>query len=250
MLPLNGPRGAFSLTSIQLLAGIFAFMWLASLRFKFVSRGYYRSTTWVLWPLIGLVALVLPGYLKTMAVAAAGLYLAYLLAVYSQRPLLEWLTGTAGALASLGLIGAAGWEVCAGGCGFGLVHGLLGGLFLGSVTHGMILGHWYLNQARLPIEPLREQVRVIFGLLGALVLAGWVTRGILVEGAIPAGIMTYASSSYWWTWLLFMATTLVLMGMVRVTVRDRSTQSATGLLYIASLTALAAQFILNLLVTT
>ena len=247
---MTGPRGAFSLTSIQLLAGIFAFMWFASLRYKMVKRGYYRSATWVLWPLMLLVAFVLPGYLETLAFVAAGVYLLYLLAVYSQRPLLEWVTGAAGTVVSLGLIAAAGREVCEGGCAFGLAHGLLGGLVLGSVTHGMILGHWYLNQARMPIEPLKEQTRVIFALLGLSALAGMVTRGELLEGVVPAGIMTYASSSYWGTWLFLLATTVGIMWMVWATVRERSTQSATGLLYIASLTALASQFLLNLLVTT
>jgi hypothetical protein len=247
---MTGPRGAFSLTSIQLLAGIFAFMWFASLRFKMISRGYYRSTTWVLWPMMLLLALVLPGRLEALGFAAAAIYLLFLLAVYSQRPLLEWAAGAIGTALSLGIIGLAGWEACEGGCAIGVAHGLLGGLFLGAVTHGMILGHWYLNQARLPLEPLKEQTRVIFGLIGVSAVAGFLTRSTLLEGAVPAGIMTYASSSYWWTWLFLLATTAFLMGMVRATVRDRSTQSATGLLYIASLTALAAQFILNLLVTT
>lgn len=245
-----GPRGAFSLTSLQLLGGIFVFMWLSSLRYKIVSRGYYRSTTWVLWPLMLALAFALPGELKTLGMGTAAGYLLYLLAVYSRRPLLEWVTGAAATLMSLGLIGAAGWQACEGGCVQGAAHGLLGALFLGGVTHGMILGHWYLNQARLPIDPLKEQTGVIFGLLALSALAGLGTRGALLKGEIPAGIMTYASSSYWWTWLFLLATTAVLMVMVGVTVRDRSTQSATGLLYIASLTALAGQFVLNLLVTT
>jgi hypothetical protein len=225
-------------------------MWFASLRYKMVKRGYYRSTTWVLWPLLLLLGLVLPGYLQMLSFVATATYVLFLVAVYSQRPLLEWVTGGLGTVASLGLMAASGWEVCDNGCPFGVVHSLLGGLVLGGVTHGMILGHWYLNQARMPIEPLKEQTRLIFGLLALSAVTGAVTRAELLKGAVPAGIMTYASSSYWWTWLFLLATTVALMGMVRATVRDRSTQSATGLLYIASLTTLAAQFILDLLVTT
>lgn len=247
---MTGPRGAFILASIQLLAGIFAFMWFASLRFKFISRGYYRSTTWVLWPLMLLLALVLPNYLEALGYAAAAAYLLFLLAIYSQRPLLEWLTGAAGTAVSLAMIGLAGYQACDGGCAFGAAHGLLGGLFLGGVTHGMILGHWYLNQARLPIKPLQEQTWVIFGLIALSAAAGIITRPRLLEGIIPAGITNYSSAGYWWTWLFLLATTAGLMAMVRVTVNDRSTQSATGLLYIASLTALAGQFLLDLLVTT
>lgn len=245
-----GPRGAFALASIQLLAGSFVMMWAASLRYRFISRGYYRSTVWVLWPLMLALALVLPGVLKTIGLTAAGLYLAYLLSVYSQRPLLEWTTGGAASVVSILLIGRAGLGTCDPACAFGLWHALLGGLLLGGVTHGMILGHWYLNQARMPIEPLKEQTWLIIGLLAASAAAGVVTRPRLLEGLVPAGLLAYTPDAYWWTWLLILGTTGVLMGMVRATVRDRSTQSATGLLYIATLTALAAQFLLDLLVAT
>lgn len=247
---MMGPRGAFALASIQLLAGSFVMMWAASLRYRFISRGYYRSTVWVLWPLMLALALVLPGALKTVGLAAAGLYLAYLLSVYSQRPLLEWVTGAAGSVASILLIALGGLGACDPACAFGLFHALLGALVLGGVTHGMILGHWYLNQARMPIEPLKEQTWLIIGLLVVSGAAGVISRPRLLEGGVPAGLLVYTPDAYWWTWLLILGTTGVLMGMVRVTVRDRSTQSATGLLYIATLTALAGQFLIDLLVAT
>lgn len=247
---MTGPGGAFGLASVQLLAGLFLFMWAASLRYKIVNRGYYRSTAWVLWPLMLLISFALPGRRAALGLLCAVLWALFLLAVYTQRPLLEWVGGAAGSASGLVLIGASGWQACEGGCAFGAVHAVLGGLVLGSVTHGMTLGHWYLNQARLPIEPLKEQTRVIIGILVLSALAGVLTRPVLLKGAVPAGILTYAASSYWWTWLLLVGGTAFLMGMVRATVRDRSTQSATGLLYIATLTALAAQFVLDLLVAT
>lgn len=247
---MMGPRGAFAMASIQLLAGSFAMMWAASLRYRFIGRGYYRSTVWVLAPLMWALALVLPENLKTLALVSAGLYLAYLLSVYSQRPLLEWITGGAASVVSVMLIAQGGWQMCDPACAFGLFHGLLGALVLGGVTHGMILGHWYLNQARMPIEPLKEQTWLIIGLLAVSAASGLVGRPRLLEGEVPAGLLAYTPDAYWWTWLLILATTGVLMGMVRATVRDRSTQSATGLLYIATLTTLAGQFLLDLLVAT
>ena len=225
-------------------------MWAASLRYKIVNRGYYRSTAWVLWPVMFLTAFALPGILQTLGILCAVLWGLFLLAVYTQRPLLEWVSGAAGSASGLVLIGAAGWQACEGGCAFGAAHSLAGGLVLGGVTHGMTLGHWYLNQARLPIEPLREQTRVIIAILGLSAVAGVLTRPTLLRGAVQGGILTYSASSYWWTWLVLMGTTAFLMGMVRATVRDRSTQSATGLLYIATLTVLAAQFVMDLLVAT
>lgn len=233
-----------------MLGGLFVFMWAASLRFKLISRGYLRSTSWVLWPLMFAAAYVLPAGLRSLGTVTAALYLLYLLAVYSQRPLLEWATGAMGAASSLALTGWAGRSACPAGCILGLVHALVGAAVLGAVAHGMVLGHWYLNQARLPIEPLKEQTALIFVVMGISALVGALTRPWLVQGTVPSGMLAYSSSSYWWIWLLLLAFTALLMSMVRVTVRDRSTQSATGLLYLATLTALAAQFVLSLLVTT
>jgi hypothetical protein len=247
---VTGPRGAFLLTSIQVLTGTFVLMWGARIRFKFINRGYYRSTVWVLWPLMGLLALVLPGVLKPWGMISAGAWVLFLAAVYSQRPALEWITGALGSGAGVWLVVGAGRQTCAGGCTLGLLHALAGALTLGSVTHGMVLGHWYLNQARLPIEPLKEQTLFIFGALGISGIAGIATRRELIKGAVPAGILTYATVSYWWVWVLLLVSTIVLAGMVWATVKSRSTQSATGLLYIAMVIALAGQFLLNLLATT
>jgi hypothetical protein len=247
---VRGPAGAFGLTAVQILAGLFVFLWTTSMRYKVINRGYYRSTTWVLWPLMVATSFALPGGLRILGLLSGVVWALYLTAVYTQRPLLEWLSGAAGSVAALALLGAAGWQACEGGCSFGAAHGLLGGLVLGGVTHGMTLGHWYLNQARLPIEPLKEQTGLIIALLGLSGLAGLFTRTTLLEGEAPAGILTYSAGSYWWTWVLLLGATALVMAMVRVTVRDRSTQSATGLLYIATVTALAAQFVLDLLATT
>ena len=225
-------------------------MWLTSLRFRFINRGYYRSTTWVLWPLMAAVTPALPAGLRLLGwLTSAGLVL-FLLAIYSQRPALEWVTGAAASVSGIWLMSAAGRGACPGGCAIGVVHAALGTLLVGSVTHGMVLGHWYLNQARLPIEPLKEQCRIVFAALALSVVAGSGTRSGLVIGPVPGGLLTFSPSSYWWAWAFILAATGVLAGMVWATVKSRSTQSATGLLYIATLTVLAAQFLLDLLVTT
>ncbi|MDQ4149570.1 MAG: hypothetical protein M3164_06245 [Actinomycetota bacterium] len=247
---MTGPRGAFALVSIQLLVGTFILMWAASLRFRFINRGYYRSTVWVLWPLMAAVTFALPRPFRPLGWAAAGAFLLFLLAVYSQRPALEWLAGGLAAGAGLWLVLAAGRAACPGDCPLGLVHAALGTLLVGAVTHGMALGHWYLNQARLPIEPLKEQCVIIFVALVLSALAGVVTRSQLVVGPVPGGMLTFAPDSYWWTWALILLATVGVAAMVWATVRSRSTQSATGLLYIATVTVLAAQFLLDLLVAT
>jgi hypothetical protein len=247
---VTGPRGAFALVSIQLLVGTFVLMWIASLRFKFINRGYYRSTVWVLWPLMAAIAFALPSELRALGLATSATALLFLLAVYSQRPVLEWVSGGFACVVGAGLLVSAGSGVCPGGCPLGLIHAALGTALVGAVTHGMVLGHWYLNQARLPIEPLKEQCRLIFAGLALSGVAGIVTRPQLVRGPVPGGLLPFSPGAYWWAWGLLFGATIILSGMVWATVRTRSTQSATGLLYIATVTALAGQFLLDLLVAT
>ncbi|HEX2258797.1 MAG TPA: hypothetical protein VHJ40_03545 [Actinomycetota bacterium] len=247
---MTGPKGAFTLVALQLLIGAFVLMWVASLRYPFISRGYYRSTVWVLWPLMAALSFALPDQLRVWSLVTSGAFGLFLIAVYSQRPALEWASGAVASAVGLWLLAEAGGQACPGDCGLGLLHALVGTLLVGGVTHGMVLGHWYLNQARLPIDPLREQCRIIFAALAMGTAAGIVTRPDLILGAVPGGLLTFSPSSYWWAWALLLAATAVLSGMVWATVKARSTQSATGLLYIAMVTVLAAQFLLDLLVTT
>lgn len=238
------------LVSAQLLSGTFLFMLLVMLRFRVINRGYFRSTTWVLFPLVAAISLGLPAGLRSAGLATSALMAVYLICIYSQRPALEWVSGIAGAAGAVGLVFAMGRTLCRVSCGLGITHALIGLLFMGAVTHGMTLGHWYLNQPRLPMAPLEAQTRVMLGLLGVSIVLGVVTRTVLVQTKVTAGLLAVSASSYWWAWMLLVAGTAVLGGMILSTVKARSTQSATGLYYIAMVSALGAQFILDLLVAS
>lgn len=245
---MRGPGGAFVLVCLQLLAGTFVFMWMAHLRWKFINRGYYRSTTWVLWPLTAVLTPLLPSSLRLLNLATAVAMLVFLGAVYSQRPLLEWVTGAVASAGSLWLIILAGLAGCIRGCGTEVTHAVAGLVLMGAVTHAMVLGHWYLNQARLPIEPLAQHTWVLFLGIAVSGVIGVATRGQVTDGMVPGGIFAFSGSSYWWVWLLLLGATAGLGAMIMATVKERATQSATGLLYIAIVTALGAQFVLNLLI--
>ncbi len=247
---MRGPEGAFFLVSVQLLSGTFLFMVLAMFGFRMINRGYFRSTTWVLAPLMAAVSLALPGNFRSVGLGTAGLMAIYLICTYTQRPALEWLFGITAAASTVGLVFLMGRTLCRSSCELGIAHALGGLLFMGAVTHGMTLGHWYLNQARLPMKPLETQTRVMLGLLAASAGLGVATRAALVQTKITSGILAVSASSYWWTWALLVASTAVLGFMILSTVKARSNQSATGLYYIALLTGLGAQFILDLLVAS
>lgn len=246
---MKGPAGAFVLVSLQALAGTFALMWLTMLGWKVVGRGHYRAAAWVLFPLTLAVASLLPTSLRPFGWIVGILQGIFLASVYSQRPLVEALTGGAGAVAGLMLLVRAGAAAC-GGCWEGVAHGLIGGYMLGAVTHGMVLGHWYLNQPRLPIEPLKGAAGIMLASIGVSLAAGLATRRTLVAGTLPGGVLAFPASGYWWAWLLLVAATGGLGIMVRATVTERATQSATGLLYVQMVTALGAQFLLAVLLAS
>lgn len=239
-----------ALVSLELIAGSFALMWLTMFLWKIVDRGYYRSTTWVLSPLTLALAFTFPSELRAMGWAFGILQALFLAAVYSQRPLLEWVSGAAATAAGAWLVWRGGLLSCPGGCTAGAVQALVGAVFLGGVTNGMVLGHWYLNQARLPIEPLKQATLIMLGGIVLSLVAGLADRGSLASGVVPGGFVAMSASSYWWAWLALTVGTGVLGFAVRETVRTRSTQSATGLLYIAMLTATVGQFIVTRLVAT
>jgi len=243
---MRGPGGAFVLVGMEILAGTFVLMWVTMLVWRVVDRGHYRAGAWCIAPLVAAVSLALPRSLRTEGFVLAGLMAAFLAAVYSQRPTLEIGTGAAASLLSVWLILQGGSRGC-GGCADGIALAGAGTFFLGAVTHAMVLGHWYLNQPRLPIEPLKGATRIMLAALAAAAVAGVVTRGRLLRAVLP-GLVAVSASGYWWAWVLLIAGTVVLGLMVRATVWDRSTQSATGLLYIAMITAIGAQFLVSLLV--
>jgi hypothetical protein len=243
---VQGPVGAFILVGFETLAGTFLLMWVTMLVWRVVDRGHYRAATYCLIPLVGALSFALPRNLRPEGFVLTGLLAAFLVAVYTQRPALEIATGALAAALSVVLVFRAGSGTC-GGCTAGITLALVGTFFLGAVTHAMVLGHWYLNQPRLPIEPLKGATRIMLVSVAAAAVVGVAARGRLLKAALP-GLISFSASGYWWAWLLLLAGTAVLAFMIRATVWDRSTQSATGLLYIAMLTAIGAHFIVSLLV--
>ena len=124
---------------------------------------------------------------------------------------------------------------------------LVGAAFLGSVTDAMLLGHWYLVQPGLRREPLLEQV----SWLGKL----WPLEvGLLI---VPTGMISVLTGkiddSYGgmlgWFWLACALTTGGLVIVTRAALRERqyaAVMAATGLLYLAILTAFGTDVVARL----
>ncbi len=121
---------------------------------------------------------------------------------------------------------------------------LAGAAFLGAVSDAMLLGHWYLVQPGLGRAPLLELVKwtawvwpVEVGLL------------LLPPGMIDA--LTGHIDDGWngtlaWFWATCAVTTIVLCFVTRAALKERSysaVMAATGLLYLAILTAFGTDLV-------
>ena len=121
---------------------------------------------------------------------------------------------------------------------------LAGAAFIGCVTNAMLLGHWYLVQPGLPRRLLDEIV----------VALGWTWPIEVAALLIPTGMVsvwTGAVDDGWngtlgWFWAACAVTTIVLVFVTRAALREReysAVMAATGLLYLAILTAFGTDIV-------
>ena len=146
---------------------------------------------------------------------------------------------------AIGMIGvvAAGFD--AGGPTWLAVSRLVvGTVFLGVVSDAMLLGHWYLVQPGLKREPISELVRW----LGI----SWVPEVALL--LVPTGMISVLNGTIddgWngllgWFWLASAVGTIILVGVTVAALRERqyaAVMAATGLLYLAILTAFGTDLV-------
>ena len=189
---------------------------------------------------------------RWLLVAGAVFAFGYLLAVVAERikpqkPLLA----AAGAAGAAGLVsdGLLACEACSPVAAGALTAAsyLISALFLGSIIFAMILGHWYLVVPTLHIRPLRILTQLMLGatlakaMLTALTIyVFWADGDMQVRETLrsfwgPGGL-------FLWVRVLFGLLGPLIVGiMVWQTVKIHSTQSATGLLYVATIFVLIGE---------
>lgn len=119
-----------------------------------------------------------------------------------------------------------------------LIRVIVGALFLGAITDGMLLGHWYLTQPGLKRGPLLEMVKWNLGIWPFELIALLLPTGMwsVLNGTIDdkyGGILG-------WFWAASSVMTVVLLVMTRLALKERqysAVMAATGLLYLAILMA-------------
>jgi hypothetical protein len=146
---------------------------------------------------------------------------------------------------AIGVVGLVAGALDAGGNpAVSLLRTLAGAAFLGAVTDAMLLGHWYLVQPGLPRSLLHELVDAL----------GWVWPIEVVALLLPTGMIsvwTGAVNDGWngtlgWFWAACAVATIALVLATKATLREReysAVMAATGLLYLAILTAFGTDLV-------
>lgn len=230
-----------------------------------VTRGHFRI---VAWSVVGLAVMgafsgfsATPGIeggdtVRILALLFVAASAVYLLAQYSQSDSTAATVGyVAGGVGAVGLLASAAlldsWPILLSGAGV-----ILGAGLLGAVTNGMLLGHWYLNQPGL--KPWALQRLTTLGLIvtGAATVLGVLSARRLIEAPTEGaalglpGFGRDLGPAFFFIWLALVIFTGAVVYMARRCVAIRSIQSATGLYYVAILTAGVAEFLVRYLMVS
>lgn len=227
-----------------------------------ITRGHFRISAWGAL-LLGILAAVaaraaLTGAEKTsavgvLAVALVAAVVLYLLVQYSRTDLPGVVVGAGAALVGAAVLGAAATLISGWPSSFAALQLLAGAVLLGAVTNGMMLGHWYLNQPGLKPWALARLTALALGAVGAPLvvgLAGVTKLAAASTSGAALGIPGFGEAFgafFYAIWVALIAFTGAVVWMARRCIKIRSIQSATGLYYVAILTAGVAEFLIRYL---
>lgn len=149
------------------------------------------------------------------------------------------------AIGAVGLIAAAVHATDgAGNISTNLLRVAVGTVFLGAISDAMLLGHWYLVQPGMPRSILNELVDALRWILPIEIVVMLMPTGMIsvLSGAVDDGW----NGTLGWFWVACAVTTAVLIEVTRAALRERSysaVMAATGLLYLAILTAFGTDLV-------
>ena len=149
-------------------------------------------------------------------------------------------------IGTFGLV--AGAVDAAGSIWLSVARTLVGAAFLGAVSNSMLLGHWYLVQPGLSRDPIFTLVNWT-GLL-------WLPELVLL--CIPTGMFSVLNGTIddnyngllGWFWVACVVATICLVIVTRMVLKEKeysAVMAATGLMYLAILTAFGMDLVARIL---
>ena len=149
----------------------------------------------------------------------------------------------------MGAIGLIASAIDAGGpTSLSISRTLIGAAFLGAVSNSMLLGHWYLVQPGLSREPIFTLVNWT-GIL-------WLPELILL--CLPTGMLSVLNGTIddnyngllGWFWVACVIATIGLVIVTKMALKEKeysAVMAATGLMYLAILTAFGMDLVARIL---
>jgi len=253
-------RGAESVVALVLLewttGWVGAAAWTQS--WGVVRRGHFRITSWLVVALAVLSAFAYKAAstgdpfppVVIALVAGAG---AYLVAQYLRSDRAAAVAGGVATVPGVGALATAASSLESWSAVLGTVTLVIGAAFVGAITNGMMLGHWYLNQPGLKPWALARLTKLALGATAASALLGLAAASRLASAETSGAVLGLAGFgdsfglAFYLIWLTLLVFSGVVVWMARRCINIRSIQSATGLYYVAILTAGVAEFLVRYL---
>jgi hypothetical protein len=256
---VTGPAGVMALVLAETAAGTAAFLFLTPL-WREVKRGFFYLTG----SIVLLLALGAAGSANAaltggsdpsghLAVAlaialAAATALWLVLMLTGVREIARWL-GIASVALSVVMLWAFA-ETADGSTPLAFFQLLAGAVFTGAVLDGLLLGHWYLTDRKLPRGPINRMTWALIVAVGIEAIAVIVHMANGDTATTAAGtsstlspLLTYAGVSSWIA-IGMVGTTALIAVFIKATLRGQrptAVQSATGFFYLAVITAFTAE---------
>ncbi len=194
---------------------------------------------------------ITPATLTALGIALAALTIYWIIAgrvLGRLRPVLASIASVAGATAvvlhGLGSVAVSGGALTA-------VSALTSAALLGGASTAMILGHWYLVIPSMEVKHLQRAVAVHIGTLALRIVVVGVVLALawaqpLLMGRTASRYITSLDGIFFWQRVLFgLAGPAVLSYLTWETARIRSTQSATGILYVDFFMVVVGELLAN-----
>lgn len=252
---MEGPSAVLALVLAETAVGSAAFVWLPRLWGR-VKRGFFILVASVAASSALLATLAASGSIEpsttttrtavvllaaTSALGALGLAAMIVRADTAGR-VLGVASVPIGVAALVGLAAASGLGLV-----FPAIQLVAGAAFMGAVTDGLLLGHWYLVDRKLPRELIERFAVALLVAVGVetvavvLLLFFGADVGEAARGLNPFLLIGGLST---WLALGMVACTALIAVLIRAslrTPRPRAVQAATGFFYLAVITAFTAE---------
>lgn len=249
---MTGVAGVMALVLAEAVAGATVFLWVGPLWTE-VKPGFFKLLGAILTVLailtwLSVEAAVVEEFpsgdvVRAMTVVAGAATVLWTALLFLRQPVVAravgWLSVPAW-LAVLLWMGGAGRQSL----GLAVFQLAAGAALLGASTDGLLLGHWYLTDRRLPRRPIERStmalVASVVAAAVAVISAGF--TGVETSAAINPLLTVGALAP--WIALGMVAATGLIAGFVNAVLkgeRASAVQSATGFYYLAVVTAFTAE---------